>query len=131
MAAPRVARLARRPASAPRWPAPRQPADTAPQGTGPGSPLRGGCIGWWDAAEDKVRAAPGFDRDIAHFTDYPGGHPEGFPDSHKMHYRCVYEHIASGKRTPALFATAADGHEEVRLCEAILKSHAKQTWVRV
>ena len=81
--------------------------------------------------EIRHRSAPGFDRDIAHFTDYPGGHAEGFPDSHKMHYRCVYEHIASGKRTPALFANAQDGHEEVRLCEAILKSNAKRTWVKV
>src|SRR6185295_16857151 len=47
---------------------------------------------------------------------------EGFPDSHKMHYRAVYEHIASGRKTPLLFATAEDGHHEVKLCEAVLKS---------
>ena len=68
------------------------------------------------------RATAGFSEDIAGFTDYPGGHPEGFPDSHKMHYRAVYQHIASGRKTPALFATAADGHHEVKLCEAILRS---------
>jgi len=45
--------------------------------------------------EIRHRSAPGFDKDIAHFTDYPGGHAEGFPDSHKMHYRAIYEHIAS------------------------------------
>ncbi len=81
--------------------------------------------------EIRHRCAPGFDKDIAHFTDYPAGHAEGFPDAHKMHYRCIYEHIASGKRTPALFANAQDGHEEVRLCEAILKSNAKRAWVKV
>jgi predicted dehydrogenase len=75
------------------------------------------------------RNTPGFDKDIAGFTDYPGGHPEGFSDAHKMHYRAVYEHIASGKKSPALFASAEDGHHEVKLCEAILKSHEKQTWV--
>jgi hypothetical protein len=49
------------------------------------------------------RCAPGFHEDVAHFTDYPGGHAEGFPDSHKMHYRCVYEHIASeGRRRNSL-----------------------------
>ena len=77
------------------------------------------------------RGTAGFHEDIAHFTDYPGGHAEGFSDSHKMHYRAVYEHIASGRKTALLFATAADGHHEVRICEAVLKSNALQSWIRV
>lgn len=81
--------------------------------------------------ELRHRAAPGFDVDVAGFTDYPGGHPEGFPDSHKMHYRAVYEHIATGLQTPILFATAVDGHHEVQLCESILKSHKGRRWVSV
>ena len=76
------------------------------------------------------RATAGFSEDVVGFTDYPGGHPEGFPDSHKMHYRAVYEHIASGRKTPVLFATAEDGHHEVRLCEAILRSSRVKRWVR-
>jgi predicted dehydrogenase len=75
------------------------------------------------------RATAGFSQDVAGYTDYPGGHPEGFPDSHKMHYRAVYQHIASGRRTPVLFATAQDGHDEVRLCEAVLKSSRTKRWV--
>lgn len=77
------------------------------------------------------RGTPGFLEDVANFTDYPGGHAEGFSDAHKMHYRAVYEHIASGKKTPLLFATAEDGHHEVKLCEAILKSSTSQKWVKV
>lgn len=77
------------------------------------------------------RGTAGFSEDVAGFTDYPGGHPEGFPDSHKMHYRAVYEHIASGRKSPVLFATTADGHHEVKLCEAILKSHKARRWVKV
>ena len=77
------------------------------------------------------RATAGFSEDVAGFTDYPGGHPEGFPDSHKMHCRAVYEHIAGGRKTPALFATAEDGHYEVQMCEAILKSDRAKKWVRV
>jgi predicted dehydrogenase len=77
------------------------------------------------------RATAGFSEDVAGFTDYPGGHPEGFPDSHKMHYRAVYEHIADGRRTPGLFATADDGHHEVKLCEAVLKSSRTKKWVGV
>jgi predicted dehydrogenase len=48
-----------------------------------------------------------------------------------MHYRAVYEHIASGRKTPVLFATAEDGHHEVRLSEAILKSSTARKWVAV
>ena len=77
------------------------------------------------------RATPGFDADVAGFTDYPGGHAEGFSDAHKMHYRAVYEHIASGRKTPALFATAEDGHHEVKLCDAVLKSSTGHKWVKV
>lgn len=80
--------------------------------------------------EIRQRATAGFDADIAGFTDYPGGHAEGFSDAHKMQYRAVYEHIAGAERAP-LFATAADGHEEIRVCEAILRSEAAQRWVRV
>ena len=77
------------------------------------------------------RATSGFDVDIAGFSDYPGGHPEGFADAHKMHYRAVYEHIASGRKTPVLFATAEDGHHEVKLCEAILRSSVARKWEKV
>jgi predicted dehydrogenase len=77
------------------------------------------------------RATAGFSEDVAGFTDYPGGHPEGFPDSHKMHYRAVYEHIANDRKTPILFATAEDGHHEVKLCEAVLKSSRSKGWVQV
>ncbi len=47
-----------------------------------------------------------------------------------MHSRAVYEHIASGRKTPVLFATAADGHHEVKLCEAILKCSTARKWVK-
>jgi len=77
------------------------------------------------------RGTAGFSEDVAGFTDYPGGHPEGFPDSHKMHYRAVYEHIASGRKTPVLFASAEDGHHEVKLCEAVLKSSETRKRVSV
>jgi len=77
------------------------------------------------------RGTAGFMEDVAGFTDYPGGHAEGFSDAHKMHYRAVYEHIANGGGSTALFASAEDGHEEVKLCEAVLRSHAKRGWVAI
>ncbi|MCP5560153.1 MAG: Gfo/Idh/MocA family oxidoreductase [Verrucomicrobiaceae bacterium] len=77
------------------------------------------------------RNTAGFAADIANFTDNPGGHPEGFPDSHKMHCRAVYEHIATQGKSPALFASAADGHYEVKVCEAVLKSSSTKRWAKV
>ncbi len=77
------------------------------------------------------------------FANYPGGHAEGFPDTFKQLYRAVYADILrvadslresvslSERATHPLYATFADGHNEVRLCEAILRSHREQKWVRV
>jgi predicted dehydrogenase len=48
-----------------------------------------------------------------------------------MHYRAVYEHIAGDRKSPVLFATAADGHHEVKLCEAVLRSSRSRKWVSI
>jgi predicted dehydrogenase len=68
--------------------------------------------------------------DVRPFANYPGGHQEGFPDTFKQLYRAVYHDIQNGKRSAdSLYATFADGHREVALCEAILESHKKAAWV--
>jgi predicted dehydrogenase len=70
--------------------------------------------------------------DAAGYTDYPGGHVEGFPDTFKMLYRAVYSDIANETRAkPSLYATAEDGHVEALLCEAVLKSHRARRWVKI
>ena len=48
-----------------------------------------------------------------------------------MQYRAVYQHIAAGGKGKPLYATAADGHHEIQLCESILKSHRSRGWVPV
>lgn len=64
------------------------------------------------------------------FTNYPGGHNEGFPDTFKQLYRAIYADIAAGKPSEnPLYATFEDGHREILLCEAILKSHREGTWI--
>jgi predicted dehydrogenase len=99
---------------------------------------------WWDSEEPNtlrignrdgwngtaLRNTPGFSQDIAPHTDYPAGHSEGFPDTFKMLFRHVYGRIA-GASGETLYATAADGHAEVRVCEAILASHRTGKWVRI
>jgi predicted dehydrogenase len=62
----------------------------------------------------------------------PGGHAEGYADTFKQHFRAFYGYIAKGDfRAPAPFATFADGHREVVLCEAVLESHRKGGWVTI
>ena len=100
---------------------------------------------WWDSESPEqlhfghrdtanhvaIRAAAGFSREeVRPFMDYPPGHVEGFPDSFKMQFRAIYTKIAGGKGAP-LFATVEDGDMEVRLCEAILKSHTSRRWTPV
>jgi hypothetical protein len=49
-----------------------------------------------------------------------------------MLFRSVYGAIAVGKRTEnSLFATAADGHQEVAVCEAIIRSNKARKWAKV
>jgi len=84
-----------------------------------------------DAANEiAVRSSPAFGGGATGFMDYPAGHVEGFPDTFKMLFRAIYGAIAAGERG-GLFATAADGHAEVAVCEAILKSHHSKQWVNV
>lgn len=80
---------------------------------------------------DEVLARdPGLLGDTARpFADYPGGHAEGFPDSHKQLFKAVYAAIDG--RPNDLYPTFADGHREVLVCEAVLTSHREQRWVTV
>jgi predicted dehydrogenase len=90
-------------------------------------------IGHRDRANEALIRDPALLGDAARrCTDYPGGHNEGFPDTFKQLFRAFYNSIEGGTFAPsAPFPTFADGHREVVLCEAILKSHREQRWVRV
>ena len=68
------------------------------------------------------------------YAHYPGGHPEGYPDGPKNFFRNFYQWVAEGKvptRGQADFATFEDGHCEILICEAILKSAKQKKWVKV
>lgn len=82
------------------------------------------------ANETAVRATPAFGDGAAGLMDYPPGHVEGFPDTFKMNFRNIYAAIA-GSSCERLFASAGDGHQEVAVCEAILKSHQARKWVNL
>ena len=72
------------------------------------------------------------DASVTPYTDYPGGHTEGFPDTFKQLYRAVYGYLETGDPSaPKPFPTFEDGHYEVLLCEKILQSHQTRRWLDV
>lgn len=90
-------------------------------------------IGHRERANESLIRDPGLLSTYARgFINYPGGHNEGFPDTFKQIYRAFYDYIVTGDFTaPPTFPTFADGHREIVLCEAILKSHLEGRWVDV
>jgi predicted dehydrogenase len=70
--------------------------------------------------------------DARQWASYPGGHNEGYPDSFKQLFRDFYGYIAAGdKSLPPPFPTFEDGHREILLCEAVLRSHRERRWAEV
>jgi predicted dehydrogenase len=90
-------------------------------------------IGYRDKPNELLIRDPGLVSAAARaFISYPGGHNEGYDDSFKQCFKAFYDYIAAGDfNAPAPFPTFADGHKEIVLGEAILKSHEEQRWVTV
>ena len=68
--------------------------------------------------------------DSASFADLPGGHSEGYDDSHKQLFRRFYNRIAD-RKAKIEYPTLADGLWGMTCIEAVAKSHKKQGWVKV
>jgi predicted dehydrogenase len=65
-------------------------------------------------------------------TGFPGGHAEGYPDTFVQAFHQVYGAIRDGRMPETgQFATFADGHAEMLLCQAIQRSAVEKRWVSV
>jgi len=65
-------------------------------------------------------------------TSYPGGHNEGFPDTFKQILAKIYAYIRRGNfDVKPDFPTFADGHYELKICEAIEKSAKEKQWITI
>jgi predicted dehydrogenase len=64
------------------------------------------------------------------FADYPGGHAEGYPDTHKQLFRRFYASIRDASLTPD-YPQMADGLRQLKILEAELASHKAHAWVDV
>jgi predicted dehydrogenase len=66
------------------------------------------------------------------YAAYPGGHPEGYPDTFVQLFKDFYGYLAAGDlRALPTFPSFETGHDELVLCEAIAESMQHKSWVTV
>lgn len=66
----------------------------------------------------------------AGFADLPGGHSEGYDDSHKQVFKHFYARVAD-PAAPVDYPTFEDGLRGMILLEKVAESSAKRGWVKV
>jgi predicted dehydrogenase len=64
----------------------------------------------------------------ASFADLPGGHSEGYDDSHKQLFKRFYAKVADPS-APVDFPTFEDGLHGMVLLEKVAQSNEKRAWV--
>ena len=105
------------------------------------------CACWWDqerpneltvgrrekANEVIIKDPALLSAHAAAFAHYPGGHPEAYPDGLKNLCAEFYARVRDPKlrRKKPTYATFADGHKELAVCEAVVGSFRKRGWVKV
>jgi len=63
---------------------------------------------------------------------FPGGHNEGFPDTSKQLFKQFYAAVGSGGPSKdSRYPTFRHGLRELQLCDAILQSSKKRSWLPV
>ena len=66
----------------------------------------------------------------AGYADLPGGHSEGYDDSHKQVFKHFYARVAD-PAAPVDYPTFADGLHGMILLEKVAESNAKRCWIEV
>jgi predicted dehydrogenase len=66
----------------------------------------------------------------AKFADLPGGHSEGYDDSHKQVFKNFYARVADAS-VPIDYPTFEDGLRGMILLEKVAESSAKRAWVQL
>ena len=88
-------------------------------------------LGHRDAPNQVLMKDPSLlDAKARAFADYPGGHAEGYPDTHKQLYRRFYASVADPSLTPD-YPQFADGLRQMKILDAELASHKAHAWMDV
>ncbi len=77
-----------------------------------------------------IKDASLFHPAAASFADLPGGHSEGYDDSHKQVFKRFYAKVADAK-APVDYPTFEDGLHGMILLEKVSESAEKRGWVTV
>ncbi len=64
-------------------------------------------------------------------ASFPGGHNEGFPDTSKQLFKKLYSYILNGRSGAVEYPTFEAGARELVLCERIVDSARKDSWVEI
>ena len=67
----------------------------------------------------------------AQIISFPGGHNEGFPDTSKQMFREIYNAIRANQWSDPPYPTFKDGLRELILCDRIIESNQKKSWINV
>jgi len=87
-------------------------------------------VGYRDKANELIIKDPSLlTGNAKECNSYPGGHTEGYPDTFKQLFKCIYSDIVEGTKGQPLYPTFMDGHYEVLVCEAVMKSAQKGGWI--
>ena len=88
-------------------------------------------LGHRDAPNQLLLKDPSLlDEKARAFADFPGGHAEGYPDTHKQLFRRFYASIADATLTPD-YPQMADGLRQMQILDAELQSAKTHAWVTV
>jgi predicted dehydrogenase len=86
-------------------------------------------VGHRDRANERLIRDPALlSQGVRSYANYPGGHNEGFPDTFKQCFRAFYRTVTDPGCAVA-YPTFQEGHREIFICEAIMRSHRQQRWV--
>lgn len=67
--------------------------------------------------------------EAAAYADYPGGHSEGYDDSHKQLFKRFWSRVLDPS-LPVEYPTFADGLRGMQLLEAVMESNKGRCWVK-
>lgn len=88
-------------------------------------------IGRRDGPNELIVKDPALMKEAARsYSDYPGGHAEGYPDTFKQVFRRFYRSVESAE-AEAEYPQFSDGLRQLRILDAVLASHRSRAWVEV
>ncbi len=92
----------------------------------------------WIGHRDKpneilTESPPLLDPTTTGYATLPGGHPLGYHDAELNLFKDFYDVVKEGKEPPTKIArpTFATGYEEMKILDALVKSHKTRSWVQI